>query len=243
MSLATRLIPDSLKKNFKDRLGVPNMFWSLQNMQNNGFRPSSIIDIGAYHGEWTKETKNIFPEAKYLMIEAQASKINQLMDISKSNPNTIYFVHALLASEEGKTVKFHEMETASSVLSEHHDTNAKIVQMQTKELDKLLSDIAFPAPDLIKLDTQGYEVETLKGAEKTLKKVQSVLMEVSLLDIHRDCPLMPEVIQFMYERGFVPYDICTFTRRPLDKALWQVDIIFIKKEHPLVKDKRWNQKQ
>ncbi|MEH1792137.1 hypothetical protein [Nostoc sp.] len=39
--------------------------------------------------------------------------------------------------------------------------------------------------------------------------------------------------------GLLAYDICGLTRRPLDQALWQADLIFVPRNSPLISDKRW----
>ena len=40
---------------------------------------------------------------------------------------------------------------------------------------------------------------------------------------------MADVIKFMDDIGFVAYDICSFIRRPLDKALWQPILFSLKR--------------
>ncbi len=239
MSLLNKIIPASLKIKLKRKLGVPDMFWSLQNMKQNGFRPSKIIDIGAYEGKWTLEMLSIFPDAKYLLVEPMEKKKEILTALQKSKPQQITFINALLGASNGQQVAFNEMETASSVLEEHQSTSAQVVSKTLSSLSTITQQTGFEKPDFIKLDTQGYELEILKGGIDVLAAAQVVLMEVSLLDIHKNVPLLKEVVDFMDGYNFTTYDICSLTRRPLDKALWQVDVIFVQKEHFLIQDKRW----
>lgn len=51
---------------------------------------------------------------------------------------------------------------------------------------------------------------------------------------------MSEVIAWLAERDWVIYDICGLTRRPLDRALWHADLIFVSQNSPLRSDKRWS---
>lgn len=95
------------------------------------------------------------------------------------------------------------------------------------------------SPDLLKLDVQGYELEVLKGAEQSLPHIRVILAEVNLLDIHQNVPLLAEIVSWLNERDWVAYDICGLTRRPLDRALWQADFIFVPRHSPLRTDKRW----
>jgi hypothetical protein len=95
------------------------------------------------------------------------------------------------------------------------------------------------SPDFLKLDVQGYELEVLKGAEKSLPQMQVILAEVNLLDIHQNVPLFAEMIAWLNERDWIAYDICGLTRRPLDQALWQADLLFVPRHSSLRADKRW----
>jgi hypothetical protein len=36
--------------------------------------PQFVLDIGAYSGDWTRAFREVFPQAKVLMVEAQAQK-------------------------------------------------------------------------------------------------------------------------------------------------------------------------
>jgi hypothetical protein len=48
---------------------------------------------------------------------------------------------------------------------------------------------------------------------------------------------MHEVVAWLAARGFVAYDISGLTRRPMDDALWQADMVFLRKDDPLRRDK------
>jgi FkbM family methyltransferase len=230
MSLLTRWIPDSFKQEFKIKLGAPHMYWSIANLQKNGLDAKQMIDVGAYKGEWTHDVLKIFPQGKYLMIEANPERDKDLSAFVKGhkNPNLQYEI-ALLASKPGENKTFHVMDTASSVLDEHKDTTADKVQLTTHTLDEIAQKNGFNNVSLVKLDVQGYEVEILKGGTGVLQQAEAILMEVSLLDIHKNVPLLREVLNFMYEYQFVAYDICSVAaRRPMDRALWQTDVLFVK---------------
>jgi hypothetical protein len=86
---------------------------------------------------------------------------------------------------------------------------------------------------------KAYELEVLKGARNTLSQVSAILAEVNLIDIHKGAPLLDELLMFLRDRDFVAYDICGLSRRPLDRALWQADFIFVPLNSRLRTDKRW----
>ena len=236
MSIFRRLIPNSVQ----EKLDVPDMFRSISKLKELGFNPSSIVDVGAYHGEWTKEMQEIFPNSLFLMVEPMSEKAALLEQMANDSNGKIRFEQALLAAQADQEVVFHQSETASSVLAEHKENNDfEKVTKKTTTLGLLLEKNQINKINFLKIDTQGYELEILKGATEALKNTDVVLLEVSLLDIHQNVPLLHEVCNFMYQYGFVTYDICSFTRRPLDKALWQSDFIFVKENSPFRANKNW----
>lgn len=229
-------IPKSIIKKLKVKYQVPDMEWSLCNLKVNGFNPSIILDIGAYEGEWTRMCNSIFNDSKILMFEAQESKIEKLSNLKS---NKIDFCIALLGAKSSQKSKFYINDTVSSALpeSEKVDQNFQVLPMYT--LDEQLQYRGINKVDFIKLDVQGYELEVLKGADIALSTAEVILMEVSLIEINKGAPLIAEVMAFMTNKGFVCYDICSIMRRPLDKALWQTDLIFVKQDSKLIESKNY----
>ena len=91
----------------------------------------------------------------------------------------------------------------------------------------------------MKLDVQGHELEVLNGATKSLAHAEICLLEVSLLNLGDNNPLLAEMISFMDVNHFQAYDISQFMRRPFDNTLYQLDLFFVKKDSALVASKRW----
>jgi FkbM family methyltransferase len=232
------LIPSKLKSELRERLGVPGQVAAFKRIRDLGFKPLTCIDIGAYNGGWTTEFKSIFPECAVLMIEGQSEK-KAILEKVKIQLNDVDYRIALLGADDS-TVNFNIYDTASSVLSENNTTNAKVEQRQLARLDDLVKGSIFEKPDFIKIDTQGFELEILKGGEITLQAAKFVLLEVSFIDIYKDCPLVADTLQFMNDRGFVVYDICSLMRRPLDQSLFQSDFLFVKNASAFRTDKRWS---
>src|SRR2546422_465251 len=98
---------------------------------------------------------------------------------------------------------------------------------------------SLPGRFFLKLDVQGYELEVLRGAERTLTATDVVLMEVSLLQYNAGAPLFAEVTAFMKAIGFVVYDICGQLRRAADEALFQADLLFVREDSTLRASKQF----
>jgi FkbM family methyltransferase len=174
---------------------------------------------------------SIWPDAKVICFEPQ--KKEELLNLASVSQNvTVY--NSLVGATEKSNVRLFTAETASSVLAEHHSVHPSTFHEQTT-LDSAVKE----GCDFLKADVQGYELEVLRGAERTLRHVGAILLELNLIDIHKGVPLMSDVVRWLDDRGFVAFDICGLARRPLDRALWQIDAIFVPVESTLRIDKRW----
>ena len=231
------MMSESMKNKLRKDFNMLSMEASIENLQKLGFTPLKIVDIGAYQGEWTKMIKQIFPNAYVLMIEAQPKKEAELKLVQKLYSGSVDYVVSLLGSQERDDIKFYEMETGSSVLEELTNEHRTVVNMPMKTLDNLLLEKEIEDISFLKLDVQGYEIEVLKGAQKTLKNLEVVLMEVSVQQYNKDAPVFDEVINYMKSIGFLAFDICSAMRRNLEIQILQVDIIFVRKESYLNRNK------
>jgi hypothetical protein len=83
------------------------------------------------------------------------------------------------------------------------------------------------------MDVQGFELEVLKGASETLRRTEVILSEISLIPYNAGAPLMHEVVGYLADREFLPFDICGGWRRESDGALAQTDLIFVRRESAL----------
>lgn len=222
------------------RLGVPEIPTAMERLARQGFEPALIFDVGAYVGDFARTCRTVWPGARIACFEPQDRARAHVERMAVADGNVR--VHSvLLGSEEQEAVVLHEGETASSVLAEHADPDHfAAVEHPMMTVDSVVEmDYDGRAPDLLKLDVQGYELEVLKGAGRSLSNVQALLAEVNLLDIHVGVPLLADLTAWLDAHGFVAYDICGLTRRPLDDALWQADLVFVPKDGPLRRDKRW----
>ena len=221
------LVPPRYKKRLARAGALFGRSLYLTNLKDQGYAPATAIDIGAYHGEWTKLFKSVFPETKVLMLEAQSSKSPILESVCKEIPNGVDYEIALLGEKDGEKVTFTEMETGSSVLEESSSFTRNYTEKELVTLDSIVSHYPdFKTLDFLKLDVQGYELNVLKGASNLLKRTELVYMETSLIPVNKGCPLIADVIQFMTENNFRLLDFCSQIRRK-DGVLWQTDLLFV----------------
>ncbi len=213
---------------------APNMKFGLEDMARRGFAPKAIIDVGAFKGDWSRMAKSIWPNAHLYMFEPNAAALLELQKTAKDLGGNLFT--ELLGEEDGKNVQFNIMGSGSSIFEERSAVPRKTESRQLRTLDSMLDTSCESA--LLKIDAQGYELEILKGANRLLKNTEAVLLEIAVIEINKGAPLLHEVIAFLKARGFVAYELLEIHRRPLDKALNQLDMIFIREESNFIADKR-----
>ena len=82
---------------------------------------------------------------------------------------------------------------------------------RTETADRFFQSQSLERVDYLKLDTQGTELEILKGAREYLSagKIAVIKTEVSLLPVYRDQCTFSDIDRFMKEQGFLFVD-CAF---------------------------------
>jgi FkbM family methyltransferase len=186
----------------------------------------SIIDVGAYRGEFTSKAKRFFPNLNFLLIEPNTAHSAKLKgdDISQ-------FVVSTVLSDSAKTVDFYALEeTGDSYYPERRHLLSEVTskKVETTTLDNVLNSRPnFTGPFLIKLDTQGSEIDILKGARECLKETNVVICEIPVLRYNLGAPTFNEYIDFFLNLNFLPWRISeVHTRKNL---VIQIDVVFLSK--------------
>lgn len=196
-------------------------------MKHNGLKVNTVIDVGIAYG--TPGLYGSFEDVKYHLIEPLKEYKNVIEGICSTYDAT--YTLAAAGEKIGELeLNVHPDLSGSSVLNEsegkHVDGEPRIVPVTT--IDHEIEQFHLQGPYLIKVDVQGFELQVLNGACKSLQNTEVVLLEISLFEFYKSSPTFADVIAYMDRHGFSVYEIYTPTYRPLDDAMGQVDIAFVK---------------
>lgn len=230
---AAHLLPRRAQIALKWRLMIPDMGASLLNMKRLGFEARTVIDVGAFDGQWTLMGTRLFPDASFLMCEPLPEMRERLETLAQATPG-VRFEPALLGAQARPEVPFFAHLTGSSIYESDQASAGRELRLPMTTLAALTDGSRFAQPDLIKIDVQGAELQVLSGGEALLASCQAVILEVSLVREYEGCPLIHEVVQYMVERGFHVYDVCTIWRNTPTGAMNQADVIFVPRSSPLL---------
>jgi len=233
-----QLIKNKFKGYFINNLSIPNFNKSMERLKELGFKPKTIFDIGAYKGDFTKLCLKLWNDTNVVCFEPLKDKYENLEKWSKEDKR-IKVIHGLLGDENNDNVKFNESETASSVLDEYISKDFKTEYHKMRTLDFCIKEFNLNIPNLVKIDTQGFEFQIISGLLQNLNKVDIIIAELNHIDIHKNVKLAEDVINLLYTNDFIIYDIVEIHRRPFDNAIWQTDFMFVRKNSFLRENKQW----
>ncbi len=199
-------------------------------LRDRGFLPGTVIDVGVADG--TFELYETFPEAFHLLVEPMGEFEPAMRKIC-SKYNADYILAAASDQTDEVPIYFsHDKHGASLVAQQINVSpcNQNGRKIRSFRLDEEIGIRGCRPPYLIKVDVQGFEHRVIEGAVGLLADTEVVILETALFRFKEGRPLLDESIAFMKQRNFLPYDIFGGYLRPLDDALAQVDIAFVKED-------------
>ena len=81
--------------------------------------------------------------------------------------------------------------------------------------------------DPIKIDTQGSELDILKGGKLTIQRTKFLLLEVSLLEYNLNAPLIDEVLDWTSAHDFNLCEIVNY-HRLANNQIFQLDVLLMR---------------
>ena len=202
-----------------------------KHLKSLDFDIRTVIDVGIAFG--TPPIYQAFPRARYFLIEPVA-ECRPVLEELKQRLNAEYFLVA--AGAENKEVAFnvHEDISGSSLFPQVEgkvlDGESRLTPM--RRLDSLLPE-SLEHPVLLKLDTQGAEIEVLKGLGSRIGEIDLLIVETTMMQVRHGIPEFADVVRFCDDAGFVVYDVLEGHVRALDGALAQIDLAFVRKDSRL----------
>jgi FkbM family methyltransferase len=202
-----------------------------------GLRPRVVFDCGAYRGLWAAKAAELFGVAQFVCFEPNPANWPAIeANTAKVRPKPT-LVKAAVGRERMKaTLHFQHEASAdpSASLHTHVEGNAGAVEVDVVTLDDEAMRLGI-WPDYLKLDLQGHEAPALEGARECLYYAEAVQAEVGLLDAYKGRTSPRELLDMLYQVGFVLYDMFDVCRRPHDGACHGCDWLFVRRDSGLRK--------
>ena len=178
----------------------------LEEVRDLGINPKAILDIGAHTGQFHGWSKRVWPDVGVFMIEANPLHEDTLNMLANENGDSC-LIAAL--GDKVREVTFYTRTDkpyteGNSYYKEHNYWDIPQLVQESKVTLKRLDDIFEDDAvfDLIKVDTQGSELDILKGGENLVSRASAIILEVSYIEYNEGAPSQQETLDYMKEIGF-----------------------------------------
>lgn len=190
----------------------------------------TVIDVGVLEG--TPPLYEAFPEAELLLVEALPMYEKACRNIVKAHPGggEVFMVAAGDADAAINIRYYPDLPAQSSILQTvvNKDIEPREVEVPLRKLDTLFAGRDFSGDALLKIDTEGFEYNVIKGATETLKRVKYCITETSIRRRHENSYRFADLVALMKDNGFDLYDVLTVTRtKAMTPRASIMDAVFI----------------
>lgn len=198
-----------------------------------------VFDVGANTGQYVGELRRHGYDKQVVSFEPLADAYRTLEHRAGPDPKWAT-VKAALGEQAGKgRINVAGNSFSSSMLAmlpAHTRAAPASAYVGSEPVDILTIDDVFDRyarPDqsaFLKIDTQGFERQVLRGAAGSLSRLTGVQLEMSLVSLYEDSMLMPEALDEMSTAGFLLMSIELGVADDATGRLLQCDGVFFRED-------------
>lgn len=171
-----------------------------------------IFDVGCNRAQSTIFYFNLFKDAKITAFEPSTDLYNELKKMKF--PENRFIINNVALGSEKKQLEFNNynktgfnsfLEVDKNKENRFGDylrvMNKEVVEVNT--LDNYVNKMNIDCIDLLKIDTQGFDLEVLKGAEQSLKtgKVYAIYIEMNFVRLYKEQAAASSIFIFLESLG------------------------------------------
>lgn len=191
-----------------------------------------VFDVGANIGQSVQKFRGGFPDCKIYSFEPSPKTFETLQQ-NTCNFENVSLWNCALGSSPGKMEllenSYSDMSSFLSLGKSGWGQIERRTLVEIKTIDQFCLDQKIEYIDILKSDTQGFDLEVFKGAEQMISsnKIGLIYFEITFSDIYKNLPSFSEIYDFLKSRDFLLVTFYKFYYRN-SLAGW-TDALFIHK--------------
>lgn len=170
-----------------------------------------IADVGGADGVTAIKLHNAFPNARVYVFEPLEENIAVLKQNILPYPSIQHYPFALGSEKSKSKITITSRITSSSLLKPDEAQlrqdylGTQLKPQDSREIQIERMDDILPSDGevlVMKMDVQGFELEVLKGAVKSLSRCALVMVEMQNHKLYANAPMYYDIDAFLREKGF-----------------------------------------
>jgi FkbM family methyltransferase len=196
-------------------------------------RLNAVVDIGANRGQFSLAVRRWAPQARIVAFEPLDKPAQIFRRVFSGDAKVTLHQCAIGGAPAMQTMHISARDDSSSLLPIAAAQTAMFpgtqevgtIQVRVATLAELVDAAELTSPAMLKLDVQGYELNTLKGCEPLLRHFDWIYCECSYVEFYAGQELAGEIIAWLLARGFVLQESCNAALDPRGQTV-QADLLF-----------------
>jgi FkbM family methyltransferase len=197
-----------------------------------------VLDVGANEGQYASSLRSAGYSGRIVSFEALKDAHRKLERRAVSDPAWQVAPRAAVGAQAGHieiNVSRNSVSSSALPILPLHLENAQSSRYTGKETVPLIrldsSDVGtLDSRAFLKIDTQGFEQEVLKGATKLLPRIYGLQIEVSIAPLYLGQPSFTELIDYIHDFNYELWNLYPGFSSPTTGRLLQLDAIFLRKQ-------------
>ena len=163
-----------------------------------------ILDVGANVGQSTTRFRRLWPQADIHAFEPSRTTFVELQRRTAGMERLVLNQAALGASQGACELQENSMGDMSSLLPPSGDSWGTIVAryaVPVTTVDRYAAERSLSRIDVLKIDTQGFDLQVLRGAQRSIERrlVRFVLLELIFADLYQGQARVDEVFRCLLD--------------------------------------------
>lgn len=188
-----------------------------------------VFDVGANRGQTIENVRGVFARPVIHAFEPGVDTFAELQRATAGIPDLHLNNVALGARAESRTFIHSEPDNMSSFLEPSVDGWGTIKDrypVQVITVDDYCAARGIERIDILKSDTQGFDLDVIRGAQRTIdaRAIHLIYMEITFSDMYEGLPRFDEIYAFLADRGFALVSFYDFYYQH-ERAAW-TDALF-----------------
>ncbi|MGB0563058.1 MAG: FkbM family methyltransferase [Spirulinaceae cyanobacterium] len=216
-----------------DRLLQKYLQWRYIRKTLEYLKINCVLDVGANKGQFATSLRKVGYSGRIISFEPIRKDFETLSQTLAADQNWQGFNLALGNENGPKTFNISTKETQLSsflnLKAEGWGIESHTVEMQ--QLDRLFPELIAKIPNprvFLKMDTQGYDMEVVKGAQDSISQVLGLISELAVRPAYDNMPSYLESLRCYEELGFRLVDLGVAARDGKTSEMVEYDCIMVR---------------